>query len=282
MLAELKGGAFAYDTDSGAVVQVRIEVNRQARDAVVDFTGTSPQRDDNFNAPFAVCRAAVLYVVRTLVDGDMPLNDGCLRPIRIVAPAGSMVRPRPPAAVVAGNVETSQVIVDALYGALGLQAAAQGTMNNFTFGDARRQYYETICGGSGAGPGYAGTDAVQTHMTNSRMTDPEVLESRFPVVVERFAIRRGTGGDGAWRGGDGVTRRLRFRAPMTASLLADRRRVPPFGLDGGGPGAVGAARVERADGQIEPLGPTARVELAPGDAFVIDTPGGGGYGTPTD
>ncbi|MGC1303365.1 MAG: hydantoinase B/oxoprolinase family protein, partial [Caulobacteraceae bacterium] len=281
-IGALQDGAFAYEMDGGAVVRVKVSVDGKAREAVVDFTGTSPQLDSNFNAPFAVCRAAVLYVFRTLVDSDMPLNDGCLRPIRIIAPEGSMVRPRYPAAVVAGNVETCQVITDALYGALGVQAAAQGTMNNFTFGDASRQYYETICGGSGAGPDYDGVDGVHTHMTNSRLTDPEVLEHRFPVVLERFAIRPDTGGAGAHQGGCGVTRQVRFLRPMTASLLSNRRRVPPFGVGGGGPGALGGGRVEKASGEVVILGPTESVELAAGDLFVIDTPGGGGYGTPNE
>jgi 5-oxoprolinase (ATP-hydrolysing) len=277
-IGALKDGAFAYEMDSGAVVRVKVSVDPAARSAVVDFTGSSPQLDSNFNAPFAVCRAAVLYVFRTLVDSDMPLNDGCLRPIQIIAPEGSLVRPRYPAAVVAGNVETCQVITDALYGALGVQAAAQGTMNNFTFGDAGRQYYETLCGGSGAGPDYDGVDAIHTHMTNSRLTDPEVLEHRFPVLLERFAIRHGTGGAGAHHGGAGVTRQLRFLAPMTASLLSNRRRVPPFGLNGGKPGGLGGGRVLRRSGEVEELGPTAGAELEAGDVFVIDTPGGGGYG----
>jgi 5-oxoprolinase (ATP-hydrolysing) len=279
-ITRLKDGSFRYEMDDGAAVCVRVGVDAAARSATVDFTGTSAQLPSNFNAPISVCRAAVLYVFRTLVDGDMPLNDGCMRPITLIAPQGSLLNPRYPAAVVAGNVETSQVITDALYGALGVQAAAQGTMNNFTFGDARRQYYETICGGAGAGPGYDGASAVQTHMTNSRLTDPEVLEYRFPVVLERFAIRRGSGGAGAHRGGDGVVRALRFRAAMTASILANRRRVPPFGLEGGEPGACGDAHVRRADGKLERLAAAQTVELEMGDAFVIDTPGGGGYGLP--
>ena len=227
VLAGLQGGAFACEMDDGAAIRVAITLDRQARSAVIDFTGTSPQRPNNFNAPLAVCRAAVLYVLRTLVDDEIPLNDGCLRPVRLVVPEGSMLNPRFPAAVVAGNVETSQAVVDALYGALGVMAAAQGTMNNLTFGDARRQYYETIAGGAGAGLGFAGADAVQTHMTNSRLTDPEVLEARFPVVVERFARRRGSGGVGRWNGGDGVVRALRFTEPMAAAILSNRRRDRP-------------------------------------------------------
>jgi 5-oxoprolinase (ATP-hydrolysing) len=247
---------------------------------VIDFTGTSPQQPSNFNAPASICRAAVLYVFRTLVDDDIPMNEGCLKPLRIVIPEGSMLNPRYPAAVVAGNVETSQAVTDALYGALGAMAAAQGTMNNFTFGNDRHQYYETICGGSGAGPDFDGTDAVHTHMTNSRLTDPEVLEWRFPVLVEEFRIRRGSGGRGRHRGGDGVVRRIRFREPMTAAILSNRRRVPPFGLAGGEPGAPGRNTVERSDGRVEVLSATAKAEMAAGDAFVIETPGGGGYGAP--
>jgi len=278
VLATLADGAFAYELDDGPVVKVVITVDRAARTARVDFTGTSDQVPTNFNAPASICRAAALYVFRTLVDDEIPMNDGCLRPVELVIPEGSMLRPRYPAAVVAGNVETSQVVVDALYGALGVMAAAQGTMNNFTFGDDRRQYYETICGGAGAGPDFDGADAVQTHMTNSRLTDPEVLESRYPVLVEAFQVRRGSGGTGAHRGGDGVVRRIGFREPMTATLLSNRRRVAPFGLAGGGEGALGKARLERADGSVVVLGATDAVEVAAGDAIVIETPGGGGYG----
>jgi 5-oxoprolinase (ATP-hydrolysing) len=279
VLDVLEDGAFSYEMDDGAVVRVRVSVDRAARSATVDFTGTSAQLASNFNAPLSIARAAVLYVFRTLVDDDIPLNEGCLKPITIVVPEGSMLNPHYPAAVVAGNVETSQVIVDALYGAVGVLAGSQGTMNNFTFGDDERQYYETIAGGSGAGRGFDGADAVQTHMTNSRLTDPEVLEARFPVLVERFALRRGSGGEGTHRGGDGVVRRLRFRSPMTAAILSDRRRVAPFGLAGGGPGALGRNSVERADGSVEALGGTDVAQMAAGDAIVIETPGGGGYGT---
>jgi len=278
VLAKMQGGTFAYELDDGAVVRVAIDVDQQARTARVDFTGTSDQVPTNFNAPASICRAAALYVFRTLVDDEIPMNDGCLRPVELVIPEGSMLRPRYPAAVVAGNVETSQVVVDALYGALGVMAGAQGTMNNFTFGDERRQYYETICGGSGAGPDFAGTDAVQTHMTNSRLTDPEVLETRYPVLVEAFSIRRGSGGQGSHRGGDGVVRRIGFREPMTATLLSNRRRVPPFGLQGGGSGEVGTARVERADGTVQTMSATDLVEVGAGDSIVIETPGGGGWG----
>ncbi len=278
VIGVLKPGRFAYELDDGSVVRVAVSIDAERREAVIDFTGTSPQAPTNFNAPSAVCRAAVLYVFRTLVDDEIPMNEGCLKPLKILIPEGSMLRPRYPAAVVAGNVETSQVITDTLYGALGAMAAAQGTMNNFTFGNERYQYYETVCGGSGAGPEFDGTDAVHTHMTNSRLTDAEVLEWRFPVLVEEFRIRRGSGGSGAHRGGDGVVRRIRFREHMTAAILANRRRVPPFGLNCGEAGAAGRTRVERADGRIEELPATARVEMAPGDAFVIETPGGGGYG----
>jgi len=278
VLGVLKPGRFAYELDDGAVIRVRIDIDRKARSAVIDFTGTSPQQHSNFNAPSAVCKAAVLYVFRTLVDDDIPMNAGCLKPLDIVIPAGCMLNPRYPAAVVAGNVETSQVITDALYGALGVQAAAQGTMNNFTFGDARHQYYETICGGSGAGPDFAGTDAVHTHMTNSRLTDPEVLEWRYPVLVESFAIRRGSGGAGKHRGGDGVVRRIRFREAMTAAILSGHRRIPPYGMAGGEPGAVGRNYVLRTDGTTVPLGSTGKAEMNPGDVFVIETPGGGGFG----
>jgi 5-oxoprolinase (ATP-hydrolysing) len=278
VLATLNDGAFAYELDDGSVVKVAITVDQAARTARVDFAGTSDQVPTNFNAPASICRAAALYVFRTLVDDEIPMNDGCLRPVELIIPEGSMLRPRYPAAVVAGNVETSQVVVDALYGALGVMAGAQGTMNNFTFGDDRRQYYETICGGSGAGPTFDGTDAVQTHMTNSRLTDPEVLETRYPVLVEAFSIRRGSGGAGAHPGGDGVVRKIGFREPMTATLLSNRRRVPPFGLAGGDAGALGKARVERADGSVQAMAATDLVEVAAGDSIVIETPGGGGWG----
>jgi 5-oxoprolinase (ATP-hydrolysing) len=278
VLGVLKDGAFAYEMDDGAVIKVRIAIDRAARRATIDFTGSSAQLASNFNAPSAVCKAAVLYVFRTLVDDDIPMNGGCLKPLDIIIPEGSMLSPRYPAAVVAGNVETSQCITDALYGALGVMAAAQGTMNNFTFGNARHQYYETICGGSGAGPDFAGTDAIHTHMTNSRLTDPEVLEWRFPVLLESFAIRRGSGGAGRHRGGDGTVRRMRFREAMTAAILSGHRRVPPYGLAGGSPGALGRNWVERADGRRESFGGTQAIEVGVGDVFVIETPGGGGYG----
>ena len=279
LIADLPEGAFSYELDDGAVVRVAVRVDRAGGRAVVDFTGTSPQHPGNFNAPRSVVRAAVLYVMRLMVGRSIPLNDGFLRPVEIVIPDGSMLSPCHPAAVVAGNVEVSQVVTDALLGALGAMAGSQGTMNNFTFGDAERQYYETIAGGAGASSGGPGASAVQTHMTNSRLTDPEVLETRFPVLVDEFAIRRRSGGAGMHPGGDGAVRCIRFRAPMRAAILSNRRRVPPFGLDGGGPGASGANRVERADGSVEPLGSTASVEMSPGDAFVIETPGGGAWGS---
>ncbi|MBO1414076.1 hydantoinase B/oxoprolinase family protein [Streptomyces sp. FH025] len=276
----LRDGSYRYETDSGAVIAVSVRVDRHSRSATIDFTGTSPQLDGNLNAPSAVVTAAVLYVFRTLVDDDIPLNDGCLRPLRIVVPPGSMLAPEYPAAVAAGNVETSQAITGALYAALGVQAEGSGTMNNLSFGNSRHQYYETIASGSGAGPGFDGADVVQTHMTNSRLTDPEVLEWRLPVLVEEFAVRPGSGGEGRWRGGDGALRRLRFREPMTVSLLSGHRRVPPYGLAGGSPGALGTNRVLRADGRTETLPGCGSAELAAGDALEIRTPGGGGYGPP--
>jgi len=278
LLDRLVDGSFAYEMDDGAVIRVAVRIDRAARRATVDFTGTSAQRPNNFNAPRAVVRAAVLYVLRVLVDTAVPLNDGFLRPIDIIVPAGSMLDPYFPAAVVAGNVETSQVVTDALFGALGAMAGSQGTMNNFTFGNARHQYYETIAGGGGAGPDFDGAAVVQTHMTNSRLTDPEVLETRFPVLVEEFSVRLGSGGRGAQRGGDGAIRRIRFRQAMQAGILANRRRVPPFGANGGSDGACGINRIERSDGRIEILPATRAVAMKPGDVFVIETPGGGGFG----
>ena len=278
LILNLREGRFRYAMDNDAVVEVSITVDREARTATVDFTGTAAQLSGNFNAPVSVVRAAVLYVVRTLIDENIPMNEGCLRPVTIIAPEGTLVNPRYPAAVVAGNVETSQVITDALFGALGVMAGAQGTMNNFTFGNDRHQYYETIAGGSGAGPEFDGASVVQTHMTNSRLTDPEILETRFPVLLEEFSLRTGSGGEGLHTGGDGAVRRLRFLEPMTAGILSNRRKVPPFGLAGGGDGMLGINRVERADGRVEILGGTATVEMEPGDVFVIETPGGGGYG----
>jgi 5-oxoprolinase (ATP-hydrolysing) len=274
----LKDGEFTYSMDNEGKIAVKIEIDRVTRSAKIDFTGTSAQLASNFNAPKAVCQAAVLYVFRTLVNDTIPLNSGCLKPLEIIIPSGCMLDPNYPAAVVAGNVETSQTIVDALYGALGIMSASQGTMNNFTFGNDIYQYYETICGGSGAGVNFNGTDAVHTHMTNSRLTDPEVLEWRFPVLLEEFKIRRGSGGVGLYRGGDGVIRRLRFLEPMSASILSGHRIVPPFGLAGGKPGQLGRNWIQRQDGTVEELGSTAIVNMLPGDTFIIETPGGGGFG----
>jgi len=277
-IASLKNGSFTYKMDSGAKIQVRVAIDRDSNCATVDFSGTSPQQTSNFNAPVAVTQAAVLYVFRTLVDDSIPLNAGCLKPIKIIIPQGCMLNPVYPAAVVAGNVETSQTIVDALYGALEVMAASQGTMNNFTFGNHRYQYYETICGGSGAGDGFDGTDAVQTHMTNSLLTDPEVLESRYPVILESFSIRDRSGGRGQYSGGNGVVRKVRFLESMTAGILSTHRIISPFGLKGGKAGKVGTNYVIRQDKTIEKLAHTAQVEMQPGDVFVIETPGGGGWG----
>jgi 5-oxoprolinase (ATP-hydrolysing) len=286
----LKDGEFNYAMDNGATIRVCITIDRKARGATIDFTGTSPQQPNNFNAPAAVCMAAVLYVFRTLVEDEIPMNAGCQKPLKVIIPEGSMLRPRYPAAVVAGNVETSQCITDALYGALGVMAASCGTMSNFTFGNERHQYYETVAGGSGAGvfhtgangapQGFDGTDAVQTHMTNSRLTDPEVLEWRFPVLLESFQIRRGSGGAGRWRGGDGAIRRVRFLEPMTAAILSEHRRVAPYGMSGGLPGKTGHNWMRRADGTVVELEGCDQIEMNAGDSFVIETPGGGGYGNP--
>ena len=277
-ISRLTDGERSVEMDNGAYIKVTVRIDPASRSATIDFTGTSPQLPDNFNAPFSVAQAAVLYVFRCLAGNDLPMNDGCMRPLKLIVPEGSMLRPQAPAAVVAGNVETSQIITDALFGALGVLAASEGTMNNFTFGNAAHQYYETICGGAGAGNSFAGASAVQTHMTNSRLTDPEVLESRFPVLVEEFGTRHCSGGKGHWPGGDGVIRRVRFRQAMTASLLSGRRRTRPFGLAGGSDALPGSARVERSDGRVETLAACDRAELAPGDMIVIETPGGGGYG----
>ncbi|MAO54651.1 MAG: 5-oxoprolinase [Rhodospirillaceae bacterium] len=278
VLDVLTDGQFRSEMDNGAVIDVKITVDRKKREATLDFSGSSAQLGSNFNAPSAVCHAAVLYVFRTLIDDDIPLNAGCLKPLKLIIPEGSMLSPTYPAAVVAGNVETSMAITDALYGALGVLASSQGTCNNFTFGNDRHQYYETICGGSGAGPDFDGTDAVHCHMTNTRLTDPEVLEWRFPVMLDRFEIRRGSGGPGAHHGGDGVIRRVRFLEDMTAAILSSHRRNPPQGIDGGGDGKPGRNAVEYADGRVEELTGTDRRDLTPGDIFIIETPGGGGFG----
>jgi 5-oxoprolinase (ATP-hydrolysing) len=282
VITALKDGEFTLPLDNGSHIRVSVRVDARQRSAVIDFTGTSPQSTNNFNAPRAITTAAVLYVFRTLVADDIPLNAGCLKPLRIVLPEGCMLNPRSPAAVVAGNVETSTCVTNALFGALRIMAASQCTMNNFTFGNARYQYYETIAGGSGAGPEFAGTSVVQTHMTNSRLTDPEVLELRFPVRVESFEIRTGSGGAGRWHGGNGGVRRIRFLETMTASILSNGRCHGAFGLDGGAAGAVGENWIERADGRMERLEHIGQAEMNAGDIFVVCTPGGGGYGSVID
>ena len=282
VIDRLEDGSFSVAADHGGRINVVIRVDRAARVATIDFTGTSGPSPANFNAPRAVVRAAVIYAFRALVTEAVPMNDGCLRPLHLVVPENSLLDPHPPAAVVAGNVETSQLIVDAILAAAGRLAASQGTMNNLTFGDARTQYYETLCGGTGAGPGFAGQSAVHSHMTNSRLTDPEVLEWRYPVLLESFAIRSGSGGAGRWPGGDGVVRRIRFLTPMTAAVLSGRRLTQPFGMAGGEAGASGVNRVERADGSVENLGPTAEIAVGAGDVLVIETPGGGGWGKPDE
>lgn len=278
VIGALGDGHYRYPLDNGAVIEVTIRVDQASRSATIDFTGTSAQLPNNFNAPRAVCMAAVLYVFRTLVDDDIPLNAGCLKPLTVIVPEGSMLNPVYPAAVVSGNVETSSAITNALYGALGSVASSQGTMNNFTFGNETYQYYETISGGSGAGNGFSGSDAVQTHMTNSRLTDPEVLEWRYPVRLESHRIRVGSGGSGRWQGGNGAVRRIRFLTPMTASILSNNRVHAPFGAQGGGTGALGANYVERVDGSREELAHIGRTQMQPGDIFVVETPGGGGFG----
>ncbi|MFZ1346910.1 MAG: hydantoinase B/oxoprolinase family protein, partial [Tabrizicola sp.] len=280
VIDRLTDGAFRYPMDIGTEIRVKVTVDHAARSAVIDFTGTSPQHWGNYNAPQAVTRAVVLYVFRTLVGKAIPLNEGCLAPLTIVVPEGTLLNPVAPAAVIAGNTEVSQSACNALYGALGVVAAAQGTMNNFIWGNERFQNYETIAGGTGAGPGFDGCDAVQSHMTNTRMTDPEVLEKRFPVRLEEFSIRRGSGGTGQWRGGDGAVRKLRFLAPVTVTTLCGSRRVAPFGGDGGGPGAVGENLVHWPDGRVDRLQGNDERELPEGAVFEMQTPGGGGWGRP--
>jgi 5-oxoprolinase (ATP-hydrolysing) len=269
---------FAYEMDQGTIIKVKITVDKKRREATVDFTGTSPQQPTNFNAPQPVTRAATLYVFRVMVDDEIPMNAGCLRPIRIIIPPRSMLKPEYPAAVVAGNVETSQAVTNCLFGALGALAAAQGTMNNFNFGNEKYQYYETICSGSPAGPGFNGTDAVHTHMTNARLTDPEILEFRYPVLLEDFHIRKGSGGKGKWHAGDGVRRTMRFLERMEATLLTGHRRVRPFGLAGGEPGQVGENWARRKDGTMERLQGCDATMIDGGEAVIIQTPTAGGYG----
>jgi 5-oxoprolinase (ATP-hydrolysing) len=278
VIGRLHDGVFEMPMDGGMVIRVAVTVDRALRAAKIDFTGTSAQAANNFNAPGSVTKAAVLYVFRCLVDSDIPMNAGCLKPLEIAVPDGSLLKPRPPGAVAAGNVETSQAVVDCLFGALGVLAASQGTMNNLTFGNARHQYYETICGGSGAGLDFDGQSAVHTHMTNSRLTDPEVLETRYPVLLEEFRIRAGSGGAGMHRGGDGTLRRVRFREAITCAILSTRRETAPFGLEGGAPGEKGSTTIIRKDGMRIHLKGCDETEVAAGDAIEIATPGGGGFG----
>jgi len=280
VITALHDGHYEYELDNGAVIKVTVRVNARERTAEIDFTGTSPQLEDNFNAPSSVAMAAVLYVFRTLVDDDIPLNSGCLHPLNVIIPDATMLSPRYPAAVAAGNVETSQVVTGALYAALGVMAEGSGTMNNVTFGNQDYQYYETVASGSGAGDGFDGTDVVQTKMTNSRLTDPEVLEWRYPVLLESYRIRPGSGGAGRWHGGHGGVRRLRFLQPMTVTTLTGHRRIPAFGMAGGRPGALGRHWIEHPGGTVTPMQGCDSVQVRPGDVFVIETPGGGGYGPP--
>ena len=278
VITSLKNGSYRYELDSGAVIRVNISVDHEAREAKIDFTGTSEKDPLNFNAPFSVCRAVVLYVFRTLVDNPIPLNEGCFKPLTIHAPKGSMINAEYPSAVIAGNTEVSQAMCNAVYGALGVIAGSQATMNNFVWGNDRIQNYETICGGVGAGPDFDGCSAIQTHMTNTRMTDPETLEWRFPVRVEEFSIRRGSGGRGKHSGGDGSRRCLKFLEQMTVTVICGHRRVPPFAVDGGEPGKVGCEWVERTDGSVVTVQGIDAVDVSPGDVFVMETPGGGGFG----
>ncbi|HWK00317.1 MAG TPA: hydantoinase B/oxoprolinase family protein, partial [Xanthobacteraceae bacterium] len=280
VLDRLHDSEFSYVMDQGTTIAVKISVDKEKREATVDFTGTSEQQPTNFNAPAPVTRAAVLYVFRVMVNDEIPMNAGCLRPIHIVVPEASLLSPQYPAAVVAGNVETSQAVTDTLFGALGAMAAAQGTMNNLTFGNDKYQYYETICSGSSAGPGFDGTDAVHTHMTNTRLTDPEVLEFRFPVLLEDFHIRPNSGGRGLWNAGNGISRRIRFLEKMDCAILSGHRKIRPFGLAGGELGQLGENWVRRLDGHMEKLEGCDQTSLAPGEAVIIISPTGGGYGDP--
>jgi 5-oxoprolinase (ATP-hydrolysing) len=277
VISALTDGTCDYELDNGARIRVAVTVDHEARQATIDFTGTSPQLAGNFNAPSSVALAAVLYVFRTLVDKDIPLNAGCLRPLTVIIPPRTMLSPEYPAAVAAGNVETSQAVTGAIYAALNTMAEGSGTMNNVTFGNERYQYYETVASGSGAGEGFDGTDVVQTKMTNSRLTDPEVLEWRYPVRLESYEIRPGSGGQGRWHGGNGGTRRLRFLEEMTVTTLSSHREIPAQGLSGGAPGALGRHWVEHEDGTMTPMTACDTATLVPGDVFVIETPGGGGY-----
>ncbi len=278
VLDVLKDGEFTYPMDGGNRIKVKIAVDKKNRQATIDFTGTSPQNEGNYNAPSAVCKAAVLYVFRTLVDDEIPLNEGCLKPLNIVIPEGSMICPQYPAAVISGNTEVSQAITDCLFGALGVLASSQGTMNNFVYGNDRYQNYETICGGTGAGTDHPGTSGVHSHMTNTRMTDPEVVEWRFPVRVESFSLRDGSGGEGKFKGGDGVVRKMRFLEPMTATVLSSHRETEPYGLLGGKPGKCGENSIHRKSGEVIQLKGNDEIEMSEGDLFIIKTPGGGGFG----
>jgi 5-oxoprolinase (ATP-hydrolysing) len=280
VIETLQDGKFNLTMDCGAIISLNVTVDRDNRSATIDFTGTSDQQGNNFNAPLSICRAAVLYVFRCLVNDDIPLNEGCMKPLNIIVPEGCFLNPQYPAAVVAGTVETSQCIVNALLGALRVSAAAQGTMNNLTFGNDEHQYYETLAGGMGAGNGFNGASAIQTHMTNSRLTDPEVLEFRFPVTVEEFAVRKGSGGKGEWTGGDGIIRKLMFHEAMSASVLSNNRIHTPFGLNGGDDGTSGLNQLVKANGDKILLGASDEVDVEPGDTLIIESPGGGGYGAP--
>ena len=280
LIQTLEDSFFTVELDNGATLSVEITIDKVNHKAKLDFSKTSPQGEGNFQAPLAVTKAAVLYVFRCLLEDDIPLNAGSFKPLELIIPKGCLLNPIPPAAVVAGNVETSQALCNLLFGALGVLSASQGTMNNLTFGDTKTQYYETVAGGSGAGNGFNGTDAVQTHMTNSRLTDPEIIEQRYPVLLEKFAVRKGSGGVGQWTGGNGLIRKIRFLEPMTVSILSGSRRIAPFGLNGGMPGSLGLNQLEQKDGKKKNLGSCASFEISQGEAIVISTPGGGGFGMP--
>ncbi|NQY82710.1 MAG: hydantoinase B/oxoprolinase family protein, partial [Alphaproteobacteria bacterium] len=279
VLDVLKDCQYRYALDDGSEIMVKITIDAKTRGAIIDFSGTSAQNPGNYNAPAAVCRAAVLYVFRTLVPHDIPMNEGCLKPLNLIIPEGSMINPRYPAAVIAGNTEVSQAITETLYAALGVLAGSQGTMNNCVYGNSRYQNYDTVCGGAGAGPDFDGASAVHTHMTNTRLTDPEVLENRFPMRVQEFSIRRGSGGAGKHRGGDGVVRRLEFLESMTVTMLTSHRKTRPFAVAGGEEGLPGENSIQRADGSVVALQGNDSIKVAPGDVFVLKTPGGGGYGS---
>jgi len=279
VIDKMTDGQFTYPMDHGATIKVSVSVSGENRSATIDFTGTSAQHTGNYNAPRSICRAVVLYVFRTLVGADIPLNEGCMKPLNVIIPEGSMLNPVYPAAVIAGNTEVSQATCNALYGALGVIAGSQATMNNFVWGNDDFQNYETIAGGTGAGPGFNGCDAVQSHMTNTRMTDPEILEKRFPVRLESFGIRHDSGGKGRWSGGEGATRRMRFLTPVTVTTLCSHREIAPFGVDGGNNGGVGRNWAEMPDGQTIALKGNDEIDLPAGSIFGMETPGGGGWGS---